>query len=146
MKPIQRKHNVHSKIQSLHHHHHICTPPYTHSPHDKRQLVPDTLPTRQGEFEIENGPSTLCLGQFPNKRVKVLVGRRFENNDILLVVGETIDYIAQLFALLELLELFDTLGGLRVSLEWGWFVDDDGHLVMDHKSQTYRLDAGRLGR
>jgi hypothetical protein len=81
-------------------------------PHDKAQLVPNTLSTWKSVLEIVNRPSTFLLRQFTNKGVKVLLLRSLEDDNGSLVLGQTVDDVRELLAGLQLGEFVEALGAL----------------------------------
>ena len=80
-------------------------------PHDKRQLVPDSV-RAQVELEIINNPTTVLFRQLGRERVKVLVGRSLEHDNVLLVVRQAVNDVGGLFARFELLVFVETFLGL----------------------------------
>lgn len=68
------------------------------SPHDKAELVPDTLSTWKSVLKVVDRPSAFLLWQLADKGVKVLFRRFLEDDDGLLVLGQAVDDVRELLA------------------------------------------------
>ena len=92
-------------------------------PHDESQLVPHTI-RAQVKLEIIHDPAAVLFGQLGGERVKVLVGRGLEHDDVFLVVRDAVDDVGVFAARLELLVLFEAVGALFwVNLEFTEVMD-----------------------